>query len=51
MFGAFTNDVISEYAYGFSSNWVQAPLFNKVFLKWWAPDKKMGSSMTEMVAD
>ena len=31
MFGAFTNDVISEYAYGFSSNWVQAPQFNQVF--------------------
>ena len=30
MFGAFTNDVISEYAYGFSSNWVQAPQFNHV---------------------
>ena len=31
MFGAFTNDVISEYAYGFSLNWVQAPRFNQVF--------------------
>lgn len=31
MFGAFTNDVISEYAYGFSMNWVQAPQFNQVF--------------------
>lgn len=31
MFGAFTNDVISEYAYGFSLNWVQAPQFNQVF--------------------
>lgn len=33
MFGAFTNDVISEYAYGFSMNWVQGPEFNKVFFK------------------
>ena len=33
MFGAFTNDVISEYAYGFSLNWVQAPEFNKVFFQ------------------
>ncbi|KAF6241485.1 hypothetical protein HO173_000195 [Letharia columbiana] len=33
MFGAFTNDVISEYAYGFSLNWVQAPQFNKVFFE------------------
>ncbi len=31
MFGAFTNDVISEYAYGFSMNWVQGPQFNQVF--------------------
>ena len=31
MFGAFTNDVISEYAYGFSMNWLQAPQFNQVF--------------------
>ena len=27
MFAAFTNDIISEYAYGFSPNWVQAPDF------------------------
>ena len=33
MFGAFTNDVISEYAYGFSMNWLQAPEFNKVFFE------------------
>ena len=33
MFGAFTNDVISEYAYGFSLNWVQGPQFNKVFFE------------------
>ncbi|KAL9104891.1 MAG: hypothetical protein Q9163_000208 [Psora crenata] len=33
MFGAFTNDVISEYAYGFNSNWVQAPQFNRVFFE------------------
>jgi cytochrome P450 len=31
MFGAYTNDVISEYAYGFSLNWVQAPRFNQTF--------------------
>ena len=31
MFGAFTNDVISQYAYGFSLNWVEAPQFNQVF--------------------
>ena len=31
MFGAFTNDVISEYAYGFSMNWTQASGFNKAF--------------------
>ena len=33
MFGAFTNDVISEYAYGFSLNWIQAPQFNRVFFE------------------
>ena len=27
MFAAFTNDIISEYAYGFSQNWVDAPEF------------------------
>lgn len=31
MFGAFTNDLISEYAYGFSLNWIEAPEFNQVF--------------------
>ena len=31
MFGAYTNDVISEYAYGFSMQWLQAPRFNKIF--------------------
>ena len=31
MFGAFTNDVISEYAYGFSLNHLQGPEFNKSF--------------------
>ena len=31
MYGAFTNDVISEYAYGYSLNWVQAPQINSVF--------------------
>ena len=31
MFGAFTNDVISEYAYGFNMNWLQSPQFNHVF--------------------
>ncbi len=33
MFGAFTNDVISGYAYGFSLSWLQAPQFNHVFFK------------------
>ncbi len=33
MFGAFTNDLISEYAYGLSMNWVQAPQFNNVFFE------------------
>ena len=33
MFGAFTNDVISEYAYGFNMDWTQAPEFNKVFFE------------------
>lgn len=42
MFGAFTNDVISEYAYGFSSNWVQAPLFNKVFFEMVGTRQKNG---------
>lgn len=31
MFGAFTNDLISEYAYGFNSNWLEGPEFNKGF--------------------
>lgn len=31
MFGAFTNDLISEYAYGFNSNWLGAPNFNAAF--------------------
>lgn len=31
MFGAFTNDIISEYAYGFNLEWTQAPQFNEVF--------------------
>ncbi len=33
MFGAFTNDVISEYAYGFNLGWTRAPGFNKVFFE------------------
>ena len=33
MFGAFTNDIISEYAYGFSSNWLESPQFNHVFFE------------------
>lgn len=33
MFGAFTNDVITEYAYGFNMNWTQAPQFNRVFFE------------------
>ena len=31
MFGAFTNDLISEYTYGLSLNWLDAPLFNQPF--------------------
>lgn len=31
MYGAFTNDVITEYAYGFSTNWTEAPKFNEIF--------------------
>ena len=31
LYGAFTNDLISEYAYGFNLNYLQAPEFNKAF--------------------
>ena len=31
MFGAFTNDLVSEYTYGFSSEWLDAPSFNQPF--------------------
>ncbi|KAF5870711.1 putative cytochrome p450 protein [Botrytis fragariae] len=31
MFGAFTNDLISEYAFGFNPNWLGAPNFNAAF--------------------
>lgn len=31
MFGAFTNDLVSEYTYGLSSDWVEAPRFNQPF--------------------
>ena len=31
MFGAFTNDLISEYTYGLSLDWLDAPLFNQPF--------------------
>lgn len=33
MYGAFTNDVITQYAYGFSMNWMEAPRFNETFFK------------------
>lgn len=33
MFGAFTNDLISEYAYGFNSNWLAASEFNERFFQ------------------
>ncbi|KAL6720904.1 hypothetical protein ACLMJK_000003 [Lecanora helva] len=33
MFGAFTSDVITEYAYGFNSKWMAAPHFNEPFFK------------------
>ncbi|KAI4161885.1 MAG: hypothetical protein LQ342_004451 [Letrouitia transgressa] len=31
MFGAFTSDIITEYAYGFNSDWMAAPHFNEPF--------------------
>ncbi len=31
MFGAFTNDLISEYTYGLGLDWLDAPLFNSSF--------------------
>ena len=31
MFGAFTNDIVSEYAYGLSLDWLEAPSFNQPF--------------------
>ena len=31
MFSAFTNDLIAEYAFGISYNWLEAPEFNKSF--------------------
>ena len=33
MFGAFTNDLIFQYAYGEHSNWLEAPSFNRSFFK------------------
>ena len=33
MFGAFTNDLISEYAYGESHEWLKAENFNKGFFR------------------
>ena len=33
MFGAFTSDVITEYAYGFNSDWMAAPRFNEPFFQ------------------
>ena len=37
MFGAFTNDLISLYAYGFNSNWLEGPNFNKRFFEMVSP--------------
>jgi cytochrome P450 len=31
LFSAFTNDLIAEYAFGISYNWLEAPEFNKSF--------------------
>ena len=31
MFGAFTNDLVSEYTYGLSLDWLDAPSFNQPF--------------------
>lgn len=31
MFGASTNDLISEYTYGLNLDWLDAPLFNQPF--------------------
>ncbi|KAA8566069.1 hypothetical protein MFRU_039g00150 [Monilinia fructicola] len=42
MFGAFTNDLISEYAYGFNSNWLGAPNFNAPFFHMIDGFHKMG---------
>ena len=33
MFGAFTNDLISEYTYGLCLDWLDAPLFNQPFFE------------------
>ena len=31
MFGAFTNDLVSEFTFGLSSDWLEAPSFNQPF--------------------
>ena len=31
MFGAFTNDLASEYTFGLSLDWLEAPSFNQPF--------------------
>lgn len=39
MYGAFTNDLISEYAYGFNSHWLESPTFNKKFFDMVSPPR------------
>ena len=31
MFGAFTNDLVSEFTFGLSLDWLEAPSFNQTF--------------------
>ena len=31
MFGAFTNDLASEYTFGFNPDWLEGPSFNQPF--------------------
>lgn len=51
MFGAFTNDTITEYAYGFNLNWTQAPQFNRAFFEMVSNWQILGhcSSVTERI--
>lgn len=51
MFGAFTNDVISEYAYGFSLNWLEAPQFNQVFFDMVGLQRRRVEEVRVMLSD